>query len=350
MHVINKMLVKNRISYKTEIEQVEKEIDKIINKYKEQGYSVRLIFLGDLYHRGYTDPIESIKDNNYLIYLFDRVDSMYSVMGNHEFSYYKNNPFYTLFSQIESEKIKSMHNRVYKPLGVLQILNIVDTLEDGEVLFTFNHYGCGIGKPVSGKVNVGLFHQELICKEILDDVKQRYGMEGFTEQLIDLNSSNVFTGYDYCFLGHMHKVYGTYNVSDDEGSKTQLYYLASLGRTNHTELQDTFRERNIPAVMVDSGKLKCIEDNKFLLMKRDECIIERQVEEEQKKRKATKIVKDLKEYSASFDDPVKNVMEQISGDKDLLTIFMNLHDSEFDKIGNEIRRNFDKIKGERLWV
>lgn len=351
LHIINKMLVKNRISYRTEIEQVEKEIDDLIDSYKNRGFIVRLIFLGDLYHRGYTDPIASIKDNNYLVYLSKKVDSIYSVMGNHELSYYKNNPFYTLFNKINSEKINNTHNRVYNPLGVLQVLNVVDTLEDGEVLFTFNHYGCGIEKPIPGKVNIGLFHQELICQEILDDIKRRYKIEGFTEEIINLSSSNVFEGYDYCFLGHMHKAYGTYNISDDNDSNTtRLYYLASLGRTNHTEIQDNFRERNVPAVLIDSGKFECIEDNKFLLMKREDCILENEVLAEQEKRKTDKVLKEMKNYKASFDDPVKNVLEQISGNKDATTIFMNLRSSDFDKIGREIKSKVEKVKGERLWI
>lgn len=351
LHIINKMLVKNRISYRTEIEQVEKEIDDLIDSYKDRGFIVRLIFLGDLYHRGYTDPIASIKDNNYLVYLSKKVDSIYSVMGNHELSYYKNNPFYTLFNKINSEKINNIHNRVYNPLGVLQVLNVVDTLEDGEVLFTFNHYGCGVEKPIPGKVNIGLFHQDLICQEILDDIKRRYKIEGFTEEIINLSSYNVFEGYDYCFLGHMHKAYGTYNISDDNDNNTiRLYYLASLGRTNHTEIQDNFRERNVPAVLIDSGKFECIEDNKFLLMKREDCILENEVLVEQEKRKTDKAFKEIKNYNASFDDPVKNVLEQISGNKDVTTIFMNLRSSDFDKIGREIKSKVEKVKGERLWI
>lgn len=352
MHIINKILVKNRVDYKKELEHVENNLLRVIKKYTRDGFNVNLIFLGDIYHRGYSDPIASIKDNNFLIYLSTVVNKIYSVIGNHELSYYKNNPFYTLFNHIESRRVKNVSSRVINPLGIIHVIDVVDTLEDGEVLFNFNHYGCGMGAPEKDRVNIGLFHQELVCKEILDDVKNKFNMDIFTNDILNLNSKNVFSGYDYCFLGHMHKVYGTYEIQSKEGEKpTRLYYLASLGRTNHSEIQDNFLDRNFPVIIVNDGKFKRIEDNTFKLLDRESCIFESIVEEQHEKREELKEYKKIKEYRAFSDDPVKNILEQISLDRDLTNIFMQLRNADIDNIGSEIRRKIDVLeRGGQTWI
>lgn len=94
---------------------------------------------------------------------------IYSVIGNHELSYYSSNPFYTLVSDIESDKVQSILNRVWQPVGSAGVIKVVDSLEDGEVLFHFNHFGTTIAKPVVGKHNIGLFHQDIVNSEILNN-------------------------------------------------------------------------------------------------------------------------------------------------------------------------------------
>lgn len=348
LHIIDKILVSNRICYKNEIDCVINELYQVIEKYA--GYEVNLIFLGDVYHRGYTDPTASIDGNNLFIKLSNHVNKMYTVVGNHELSYYKNNPFYTLFSQVNSEKVRQISNRVTKPKGILQVLDVIDSLEDGDVLFHFNHYGCGVDSPKDGKVNIGLFHQEIISKEILTVMQQRFSQEIFTKDLIDFDKNNVLRGYDYCFFGHMHKAYGTFKMSSDDGKETiALYYLASLGRTNHSEVQDNFLERNIPAVVLEDGHFSKVEDNLFNLLPREQCIRDEVVVQSQKKREEAKQVIKLKEYKAASDDPVKNVFEQISDNQDATRILLDLRNSNLDSIGDDLDNKILLLKNDRLY-
>ena len=39
-------------------------------------------------------------------------------------------------------------------------------------------------------------------------------MDIFAKDVINLDKSNIFDGYDYCFLGHMHKMYGKFEMED----------------------------------------------------------------------------------------------------------------------------------------
>lgn len=143
LHIIDKILVSNRIDYSKEMKVVNDALFDFIENYKSRGYEVILLFLGDIYHRGYTDPSASIDGNNLLIYLSQQVSGMYTVVGNHELTYYRNNPFYTLFSQANSTRLERVNDRVTRPKGRMQIINIVDILEDGEVLLTLIIMGAG---------------------------------------------------------------------------------------------------------------------------------------------------------------------------------------------------------------
>ena len=54
----------NRKNYPKEIKFVENKINGLINKYKSEGYSVNLIWLGDIFHRSYRSPDISMTDKN----------------------------------------------------------------------------------------------------------------------------------------------------------------------------------------------------------------------------------------------------------------------------------------------
>lgn len=323
-HIINRMLTQSRENYAMELDCVKKRLVELIREFKESGHSVRLLFLGDIFHRGYVDPIAATTDNNFLVLLSSMTDGMYTVIGNHELSYVKNNPFYTLLKRIESKKINKLKTRAADPKGVLQIMEVVDELEDGEVKFSFNHYGCGIAAPEEGRVNIGLFHQDLICKEILEDVERRFGHDVWSSGTRGLE---VFQGYQYCFLGHMHQAYGIYAAGEGK-NQVVLYYLASLGRTNHGEVRNDFLERNLPVVVVEDGKFCKIVDNFFNLPRREECIKEVKVKETQEVYKKQKFNREVRNYVASSDDPVLRVAEQLSSERGLLGLFNELRKGE----------------------
>lgn len=90
-----------------------------------------------------------------------KIGEIYTVLGNHELTYYKANPFYALINKMESEAVQKIINKVWTPLGLSNTIRVVDKLEDGNVDFYFNHNSTAV-QSVSvndDKVAIGLFHR-----------------------------------------------------------------------------------------------------------------------------------------------------------------------------------------------
>lgn len=306
----------NRYSYKDELFIVKQELFRVIEKYKVLGYNVYLIFLGDIFDRGYLKTFDAVESNNEFICLRNNCSGIYSVIGNHELSFYSDNPFYTLVTEIESKKVRNINNKTWAPRGTLPVIRVPDVLEDGEVIFHFNHYATPINPPLSERVNIGLFHQDIVCNEILEQMEQQLGEHkiwGATP--IDLDKVSVFRGYRYSFLGHLHKVYGQWNWEDDEtGDKSYLYYLASLGRPNCTEVNDAMLERNFPVVCIENGRFSAVEDNTFMLPNLASSVKKEVVEMEHMRYEAQKARKEYRKYKPTEDEPIQNVLMRCRND------------------------------------
>lgn len=330
------VLTVNRISYRREIEHVQTEMFKVAMKYRKLGWSVKVMLLGDVFHNSYKSVFPAIVDHDFFVLWRERIGDCYSLVGNHELTYYKSNPFYTLISTIESERLQQVVNKVWQPLGAVDVLRVVDSVQDGEVTFYFNHYGTGIQRPGKVGVAIGLFHQDVIDRSILKQVEKERETTVFTKAAVDMEGSQLFSGYKYCFFGHMHLAYGSWKMGD-----TVLRYLASLGRTNVLEVRDDFLERCIPVVKVEDGIFAGVDENYFNLLKRSECVredvvLQQHVEEEKKK-----VIAEMRSYTPMGDDPVKNLEALFAGEPGVLVIMEDLlkreTDRRFDTLNRKLR-------------
>lgn len=335
LHLGN-MITKNRINYRKEMIQVEVELMKIAARYLQNGYHVIALFLGDIFHNSYKDVTEALLDKDFITNWRFKIGEIYSVMGNHEFTYYKANPFYTLVHEIEADSVKLITNKVWLPLGATNVIRVVDTLIDGEVSFQFNHFGTGVHQS-NNKVNIGLFHQELVDPQIRAEVESKLGKTVYS-RTIDLDNSNILTQYDYCFFGHMHLLYGVW-----KSGNTYLCYLGSLGRTNETEVRDDFLERNIPVVLVDDGVFNRIEDNFITLMDRHSTINETVVADAQKRNMKAKELHELRNYIPLQDDPIQNVYEMFCEEPSVVRILDDLKIAETDTRLTLLRANAGRL-------
>lgn len=330
----------NRIDYSAEIDFVKDKILEICLKYKQMGFQNYIILLGDVFDRGYSNPDASTLANNFWVALGKKVAGIYTLVGNHELSFYKHNPFFTLLSSTDSPKLDGSVKRLHSPKGVLQVFNVVDKLTDGNTVFHFNHYGTTLSFPEEGKVNIALYHQDLVCKEILDEMRTNYNadiFEAFRPQ--DFETLKVFRGIDYNFFGHMHKVYGRWELIDNETKqRSVLHYLASLGRPNVTEVNDSFLERDIPSITVEDGIFTGVSSNKFMLMDRAHCVIEQVVEENKEKYAKQKEICKERNYLPVADDPIQNLKERCNDNEALSQILLGLLHSDTDPVGVSIRR------------
>lgn len=333
----------SRYDYLNEIDYVIDNLVRIIDSYKDS--KVHLIFLGDIADNSFKNQSKAIYFNNLFVYFKKKVESINAVVGNHEMSYYVDNPFWSLFNSIKSERIQKVMHRSWQPTGLLQLVEVLDVLEDGEVNFCFNHHATDIVRPKAGKINIGLFHKDIVCKAIIEDMKINNELDIFETNPVYIEKNNILTGYNYCFFGHAHKVYGNWNYEDDvTHEKIKLYYLASLGRPNHTEVNDKFLERNIPAIIVNDGKLETIEHNKFNLISRGESVKEEVVRLKQKIYHERKAIGYFKEYRHTSDNPIENIKSLLSMEPKALNLFEEYENRSTASYENELKRKLEGIK------
>ena len=326
----------NRIDYRRELQVAEEALLRTAIKYRKQGYEVVAMLLGDVFHGSYSDVTTALLDKDFLDLWKKKVGPLYTVVGNHELSYYKANPFYTAIATIESERLQRITNKVWTPLGTTNTLEVVDRVTDGEVTFYFNHYGTGIQQPGDG-INIGLFHQDILDPEIKSAVSREGSRIDYVKTTA-IERSGILDGYQYCYFGHLHTVYGVWKAKD-----TFLVYLGSLGRTNETEVRDDFLERNIPAVLVDDGVFKGIEDNFIMLLPRAECIREDVVNNMREDYQQTKEIKEAREYVPLSDDPVANVLSMYAENPGVTALVNELWTNEYDTRAIELRRKMRKL-------
>ena len=271
------------------------------------------------------------------------------MLGNHETTYYASNPFYTLVNSIESEKVRKILNKVWQPRGLENIFRVVDTVVDGNVILHFNHYGTPISRAIPEKVNIGLYHQDIINSEIRDLMTTTYSNDLYYCRPINFDNTDIFDGFAYNFFGHMHKVYGTWKYKNASTKKeTVLCYLASLGRPNVTEVQDNFLERNIPVICVKDGELSEVNDNIFMLPSRASCVKEDVVKVAKEAYQKVKERRELLDYVPTSDDPVKSIEGYCMDAPALLRMFIDLKDNEQDRYMEELLYKYKKVIGVNL--
>lgn len=271
--------------------------------------------LGDEFNNSYRDVDAALTDMNNAQKLSREFNESYIVIGNHELTYYKNNPLWHLIKSVDSEFIHKNRKSGWKAKGVIPHIKVVDRIVDGDVEFLFNHYGSGVRAADSYKKSIGLFHQDIVFRALLDEAKTKFKdyfeldksvMED-KHGYVYLDDNNILKGYNNCYYGHSHMLYGTWE--DELG--IQHNYQASLGRTKESEVRDDFLERNIGVIIVENGKLVSCEKEYFNLMSREECINESSVLDRKEKYRIEKERKSFKNYISSDDDPIANIKQSI---------------------------------------
>ena len=331
---------KSHKNYRNEMQQIKDTLIGLAGKYRKEGFNkVSLLLMGDVFHRGYQDVFSAMVDAGFFTSWSRYVGDIYSVVGNHELHYYASNPFFALLSEIGSCKILESVNSIWTPLGTDKVINVIDELSDGEVVFHFNHYGTKINKPVDNKVNIGLFHQDIANSQIIERSKQILGYNTYAPEVSNVEK---LASYQYSFLGHMHQMYGTFKTDDGHF----ICYLGSLGRTSSAEVDDHFLERMIPCVKVIDGKFNGIDQNKFNLPDRDSTLNLAVVEEKAIQYELTKKKKEARSYVALDDNPMDGLKSYFVNSPVALAVIDDLATNPIDRIGEDLRKRFKEIIGD----
>lgn len=305
----------NRISYSSEILNAMQDVIEIADSYRKkiQGCSVILMLLGDIFDNSMSNSSDALQANEIFRFFCSMFDTVYAVVGNHEITYARNNPFWFAVSEITDESLAGIA-RYIQPRGMTAQVIVTDRLTDGSVTFYFNHYGTKPKSPETRGVNIGLFHQNIgstsICK-----------MWGEFE---DIEKTDYALRYQYLFFGHMHLAKGKYALSDYP--KCIAEWLGTVGRTKVEEIDDKSLDVNIPAVLVDDGVFISIEDNFITLPGYDACVDKLKLKATQATRE--KIRERQKGIIASCaKGTLYDTLEQSLKDSPLMFLFELLDDS-----------------------
>lgn len=250
---------KNRIDYPEEIFDYLSTITETISSLN--GDKI-IIFPGDVFHRPFTVVERMTQILNLFCDLNELTDgNVYSVVGNHELSYPKCNPFWMLCEDNTDRFIQFRNLPAYGSFA--QGIKVVDSLAVGNLLFIFGHYGRTDFdlNLLSNQDCVLISHNSIIEKSINEIISERYKRNtnlSYANDVYHLLSSQaipITSQLKYVFVGHLHTAYSDFLVDEKVESvqlKFYLRYMGSLGRTSVEQVRDDDLIRTIPQFIIEN--------------------------------------------------------------------------------------------------
>lgn len=310
LHLFHKLA--NRVNYIDEMLAVIDNIGAIVEKYKSRGYTCVSLLNGDVAHKG--SPTDSKNDPvaQAIKLLLSFFDENYLNIGNHEISYHKNNPIFKFIQNIEDTRVIIRHPYI-RTSSLIQDLRVVPKLEYSDFEIVFTPYG---EYPVRGEKEKSflVMHDDLISSHARNKLKADLPQYKIKPYAIPENE------FDYVFCGHNHLVFEKWT-----SGITKIYNMASLGRSNVSEVKDDFRQRTIPVILSDNGIFNSIAEETITLHKRDVIVYESMVEESKDKYEVQKEREEVRKKLAisNSENPLEALARDIvmSGVKELEVMF-----------------------------
>ena len=302
----------NRYDYNAEVIAIIERIGRLVQKYKMQGYTCISLLNGDVAHRGSAKDTLNDYASQAIKLLLSFFDENYLNLGNHEFSYYKNNPIFKFIHEIEDDRV-SRHYPHIKGSSLVEDLKVVPKVEYEDFEIVFTPYGF---TPIRGEKPIShlVMHDDLVSDHAYNKLTTQMPEYRMKRKFLDASL------FDYVYCGHSHLICETWRHGE-----TTVYNMASLGRSNVTEVDDSNRRRIIPVILSENGYFKEVVDESISLHKREDVVDEVKLE---KSREAYQQAKDRKQVRESLSiSQTKNPIEalgediEISDNDNLRTIF-----------------------------
>lgn len=336
---------KSRINYPDEILDY---FDELIHTMSTYDGEKIIIFPGDVFHRSFTSVDNMTKVLNLFCELNKLTDgNVYSVVGNHELSYPKCNPFWMLCEDSTNRFTEFKGLPAYNSFA--QGIKVRDSLAIGNLLFVFGHYGLTDFKFElrDNQDCVLITHNTIIEDDIRAVITNKYNRElflDFSAGASKLRSSKTIPltpQLKYVFIGHMHTAYSDFLVEEsieEVPMKFYLRYLGSMGRTSITEVNDNDLIRTIPCFAVGDNSYTYIPFE--INLKPYSSVVKQQIVEENRSRYASqKALKFLKSTEAFGITPVDAIRRGLSEYPKCMSLF-----EEF--VGNCLDADIIKLIGE----
>ena len=211
-----------RTNYVTEIKEYLNEVRGLAINLKSND-DVTLLWMGDIFHRDIQNKEEALYWYAWFAELRIRGIQSFSLIGNHEISYIKDNLFWQLVCKNEC----TLENDMCKPKGKLPLIRIVDRIDDGDLSIHFYHHGSKLGeKRKYNKYNIGLFHDSIVDVATAKQMKESLGIDLKIEfyDSFNLSSLESIKSMNLALIGHMHQARYKIRVGS-----TVVQYMASLG-------------------------------------------------------------------------------------------------------------------------
>lgn len=295
----------NRLDYYSEILSIVERFGLIVNKYRRMGYKCIALYNGDVAHRGSTSDALNDKAVQIIKYMNSHFDECYVNFGNHEFTYYKNNPILKFIKEIEDVRITESFPNI-QGTSLTPDIRVVAELsyEDFEIGFT--PYGF---LPMAGTKEIKhmVMHDDLMSANAYNRLAVEVPNYKFTTVSLAQDT------FDYVYCGHAHLVSEKW-----QHGKTTIYNMASLGRSSVSEIKDEMRSRTIPIILSENGYFKEVAEETITLHRRADVVDEEKLLKSQEAYQAVKRRKLVREALTLHQsmNPLEALMEDIelSGD------------------------------------
>lgn len=320
----------NRIRYPNEIEGYLESVRHMTQNLQGDGHDVKVIFMGDIFHRGYTDAIVMLKHVSFFSsWSDDLCGELYSLVGNHELTYNRMNPYW-MMADVQSKFFDYIKTIPEYNVGA-KCIKVPDELKVGKDLFIFGHYHRDeFDYDFSSYDKVYfLTHNSLLDAEVNNaivntyhlDVKAEYiDAKGVRQQGMLPPARNLAA----VFVGHMHCAFGRYHVDENINGipmDFMLQYLQSIGRTNHTEVNDSNLVRSLPVISYDESGNSEISYLQLELLSREKTVKESKVLASQMQYQRGKELRQMRNGSVSALTPVddlRNWIQQVAPSDSIL--------------------------------
>ena len=287
-----------------------------------------VIFDGDIFHRGTPSTDNAMQLYDYPLTLHKLCNgNVFSVVGNHELSYKKNNIFWGI-ADIKSNYIK---NIITTPYNIKSpIIKVVDELKIGRNLFCFGHYGSEFyGELEDGDIDdvTLITHTSFGNADLFRIFSARD--ENLKPEVIKINDISrlgalpLTNKLKHIYVGHLHTCLGTFSVEESYNTydyNTTLTYLGSLGRTSHIEYSVDCK-RYIPIHKIRNGVLQEVEKHEIMLKSRDLCVDEVEVALAHEKYDEQKELRELRSVKTHNMNLIANIREVFIDVPNLQEIF-----------------------------
>lgn len=279
-------------------------LDDLIQLIKDQEVQC-VIFTGDIFDRSFktvnlnyiADIIEKFKSINEICEGY-----VFSVLGNHEQTYYDSNPFYCIADISKSEYVKELLKDKYLPSLIAPYIQVVDRLEFPNLdihLFHYNKYTkTYITDLNSNKENIGIYHDDLITFESEQLLYHHRIGKG-----ISVVNTNIFDNIKLAILGHIHTPLLPFEINN-----TTVICSGCLIPRTVAE-----RHTSVSLPLIDVEEEVTVSLVQFEIQNLSDTIVQESVNNAQKKYKANKVFKMVKQIASTqlYDDMLATLQPSV---------------------------------------